>query len=55
MLLYEQGSACPSQAAWYKKSEPAFGDLLNAVRVLIRKVSPQKLMAFPVDEGFLDF
>ena len=35
--LYGQGSVSLSQTAWYKKDEPAFSDLLNAVRALIRK------------------
>ena len=35
--LYGQGSVSLSQTAWYKKEGPAFSDLLNAVRALIRK------------------
>jgi hypothetical protein len=35
--LYGQGSVSLSQTAWYKKNEPAFSDLLNAVRALIRE------------------
>ena len=35
--LYIQGSISLSQTAWYKKDDPAFSDLLNAVRALIRE------------------
>lgn len=35
--LYEQDSVSLSQTSWYRKEEPAFSDLLNAVRALIRE------------------
>jgi hypothetical protein len=35
--FYGEEGVCPAQVAWYHKKEPAFGDLLNAIRELIRE------------------
>ena len=35
--LYSRGGVSLLQTAWYKKEEPAFSDLLNAVKGLIRE------------------
>jgi len=35
--LHERGDISLPQTSWYKKEEPAFSDLLNAVRVMVRE------------------